>query len=453
MQQLNAQDGAQDGQFYYMQQGDIVTHVMAVNVYDPSTAPGGKVEFQDFRVPLDLDFPYWVEDEHFDIMHHLMLSHLPEPGGWRQFCDHLTQHFNRPMDMKRPLWDMLVIEGLGGIDGFPDGAYAIAIRLHHAAIDGASAMHFLSDISDRDAEGTPANDRAASGFELGEAPSAIAVMNQAFVRTVQSPVKMAGALARFAPALWDSIKSTVNGNGGPRTKVPDTRFNQPITPHRVFDAVIVQLEDMKRIKGHVDGATINDAVLAVCSGTLRRYLDYHGELPGDPLVALSPVNARSGESDSETPGNVFSAMSIALPTNVANPLDRLRVTRDTTLQTKAAKSGLAARVTMDVSKEMPAAMMAMMAQMLGGGRFSQKMCNLTVSNVPGPAEPLYMNGAKMLHNYAVAPLTDGMGLFIAVGSYNGEMSFNVVSSPEIMPDIEFFKACLEDSFEELLADA
>jgi WS/DGAT/MGAT family acyltransferase len=207
---------------------------------------------------------------------------------------------------------------------------------------------------------------------------------------------------------------------------------------------------MKRIKDLIEGATINDVVLAICSGALRQYLEHHGELPDDPLVAIAPVNARSGRREAETPGNKLSAMSVALPTNVADPLERLQIVRNTTRQTKAAKAGISARLMTDLTRHVPAATMAGVARLVTSGRFTSKLCNLFISNVPGPQQALYMNGAKLLHTFGMAPLVDGMGLFIATPSYNGEMTFSIISAREIMPDIEFFRACLDSSFDELL---
>jgi diacylglycerol O-acyltransferase len=464
MKQLSAQDA----QFLYIETGNNLTHVMGVNIFDPSTAPGGKVRFKDIiehietrliyspvfrrrlmRLPLDFDHPYWVEDEFFDIEHHMFHSRLPEPGDWRQFCIHLARHFSRPMDMNRPLWDMYVIEGLDRIKGIPKGSYAIATRVHHAAIDGASAMHFFSALSDRDPEGTPAIDLEPFTEELGESPSTINVLNRALISNIQSPVKMASTLLKFSPAIFDTIRKTLGSDASKGKKVPQTRFNQPVSPHKMFEGTRFSLEDLKRIKDSVEGSTINDVVLAICSGALRTYLDHHGELPADPLVAIAPVNARSGGRDAEIPGNNISAMSVALPTNVADPLERLQIIRDTTRQTKAAKSGISARLMTDLSKHVPAATMAGVARLIAGGRFTSRLCNLFVSNVPGPQQPLYMNGAKMLHTYGMAPLADGMGLFIATPSYNGEMTFSVISAREIMPDIEYFRQCIDASFKEL----
>jgi diacylglycerol O-acyltransferase len=464
MQQLSAQDA----QFLYIETGNNLTHVMGVNVYDPSTAHGGRVRFKDIighvesrldcspvfrrrllRLPLDFDHPYWVEDEYFDIEHHIFHGRLPDPGDWRQFCIHLSRHFSRPMDMNRPLWDMYVIEGLGRIKGMPKGAYAIATRVHHAAIDGASAMYFFSAMSDKNRKGAPAIE--LKSIPRGEAtmPSTVTVVNRALVSNLQSPVKMASTLLRFSPAIWNTIRHSIAAETPRNSKVPQTRFNQPVSPHKVFDATIFRLDDLKRIKARVEGATINDVVLAVCAGALRLYLAHHGELPQQPLVAIAPVNARSSGRQAELPGNNLSAMSVALPTYAEQPLDRLRLVRDTTSQTKAARSGISARLMTDLSRHAPAATLAGVARLVAGGRFTSKFCNLFISNVPGPQQTLYMNGAKMLHTFGMAPLADGMGLFIATPSYNGEMSFNVISDREMLPDIEYFRECLETAFAEL----
>ncbi|MEL6875856.1 MAG: wax ester/triacylglycerol synthase domain-containing protein, partial [Pseudomonadota bacterium] len=170
-----SQLSAQDAQFLYIQSATNLTHVMAVYIYDPSTAPGGKVRFKDiiehirsrlhvspmfrrrlYRLPLDIDHPYWVEDEHFDLEAHISHSRLPEPGDWRQFCIQVARHHSKPLDMNRPLWDMYVIEGLDNIPGYAKGSYAILTRIHHSTIDGTSGAHFFAAISDSDPKGTPA---------------------------------------------------------------------------------------------------------------------------------------------------------------------------------------------------------------------------------------------------------------------------------------------------------
>ncbi len=468
MQQLSAQDA----QFLYIETGNNLTHVMGVNIYDPSTAPGGKVRFKDIithveerlgsspvfrrrlmRLPYDFDHPYWVQDEFFDVEHHMFHGRLPKPGDWRQFCIHLARHFSRPMDMNRPLWDMYVIEGLDRIKGIPKGSYAIATRVHHAAIDGTSAMHFFAALSDIDSKGTPAIELPEWPADPVESPSAVTVVNRAVVSNLQSPVKMAGTLLRFSPAIFNTVVKSLSSDGSKSRQVPLTRFNQPVSPHKMFDATVFSLAEMKQIKDSIEDSTINDVVLAICAGALRIYLEHHEELPDDPLVAIAPVNKRGKGRDSEIPGNKISAMAVALPTNIDDPIERLLTIRDTTRQTKAAKSGISARLMTDLSQHVPAATMAGVARLVAGGRFTSKLCNLFISNVPGPQETLYMNGARLLHTYGLAPLADGMGLFIATPSYNGEMTFSIISAREIMPDIEFFRECLEQSFDELLEAA
>jgi WS/DGAT/MGAT family acyltransferase len=468
MQQLSAQDA----QFLYIETGNNLTHVMGVNIYDPSTAPGGKVRFKDIithveerlgsspvfrrrlmRLPYDFDHPYWVQDEFFDVEHHMFHGRLPKPGDWRQFCIHLARHFSRPMDMNRPLWDMYVIEGLDRIKGIPKGSYAIATRVHHAAIDGTSAMHFFAALSDIDPNGTPAVELPEWPADPVESPSAVTVVNRAVVSNLQSPVKMAGTLLRFSPAIFNTVVKSLSSDGSKSRQVPLTRFNQPVSPHKMFDATVFSLAEMKQIKDSIEDSTINDVVLAICAGALRIYLEHHEELPDDPLVAIAPVNKRGKGRDSEIPGNKISAMAVALPTNIDDPIERLLTIRDTTRQTKAAKSGISARLMTDLSQHVPAATMAGVARLVAGGRFTSKLCNLFISNVPGPQETLYMNGARLLHTYGLAPLADGMGLFIATPSYNGEMTFSIISAREIMPDIEFFRECLEQSFDELLEAA
>ncbi|QJB68049.1 WS/DGAT/MGAT family O-acyltransferase [Parasphingorhabdus halotolerans] len=460
---------AQDAQFLYVQSATNLTHVMAVYIYDPSTAPGGKVRFKDiiehmrkrldvspmfkrklYRLPLDIDHPYWVEDEHFDLEAHISHSRLPEPGDWRQFCIQVARHHSKPLDMNRPLWDMYVVEGLDNIPGYAKGSYAILTRIHHSTIDGVSGAHFFAAVSDMDAKGTPAIPLPEGKPEQSDLPTAAEILERAISSTVTSPVKLTQALMKFAPAILSTAtKSIRGGDEKSGNSVPETRFNGSVTPHKMFDAVTFDLEELKKIRLKVDGATINDVVLAVCSGAMRHYLKKHKELPKESLVAVAPVNARSRSGEESNPGNNISAMTIKIWSDIADPLQRLGAIRDTTRETKAAKSGLSARIMTDLSKHIPGVTMASVARILTDERFAPKMSNLMVSNVPGPQIQLYMNGAKLTHQYGLAPLAHGMGLFIATPSYNGTISFSVISDRKMMPDIDYFVECIEKSFNEL----
>ncbi len=464
-QQLNAQDA----QFLYLQTDNTPTHVMAIYIYDPSTAPGGKVRFKDivghvesrlnsslvfkrklYRLPMDFDHPYWVKDDDFELEAHISHARLPEPGDWRQFCIQVARHCSRSMDMTRPLWDMYVVEGLDRIAGVAPGSYAILTRIHHTAIDGASAAHMFVALSDIDAVGTAAIAPPEEMPDLGSVPTAAEVMSRSIMANLTSPAKFMNSLMKLSPALMAAAQKNM-ADGGNREKqgVPQTRFNAPISNHRMFDGTDFALSDLSKIRKLVDGATINDVVLAICSGALRAYLLKHDELPDETLVAVAPVNARSSKSEAEVAGNNISAMSVNLATNLADPVERLKAISNYTRDAKEAKTGLSARVMTDLTQHIPGATMASVARLITNPRFAPRQTNVFISNVPGPQFPLYMNGAKQTHQYAMAPLANNMGLFIATPSYNDRMSFSITSERKIMPDIDFFRDCIEASFREL----
>ncbi len=467
MYQLNPQDA----QFLYMESANNFTHVTGIHVLDPSTAPGGKVRFKDIiahvesrlhtspifrrrmvRVPLDLDFPYWVDDEYFDIEYHIRHGRLPEPGDWRQFCIHVARYHSRPLAMQRPPWEMYVIEGLDRVEGFPEGAYAIATKLHHTAVDGASVIRFYAAMSDLDPEGTPALAVPKRDEERAEEPTLPEMVRRAAVNNLREPLQLANTVIRSVPALANLAQKALQRDEGARKRVPFTRFNGPVGPHKMFDACIFALDDFKAIRKAVEGATINDVVLAVCAGGLRRYLEHHDELPEEPLVAWVPINARTSKGaavDVEAQGNKITAMTSSLHTDVADPLDRLRAINASTRDSKEAKSGVSARLMTDISQHIPAATQALAGRLVLRASAAQRVCNLFISNVPGPQQPMYMGGARIVHSFGMAPLAEGMGLFIGTPSYNGEITFNVTSTRHILPDVDFFVDCLRSSLAEL----
>lgn len=458
---------AQDAQFLYMQSGNNLTHVTGVNIYDPSTAPGGKVRFKDivshitsrldtsplfrrrlYRLPFDFDHPYWVEDNHFDVEAHITHARLPEPGDWRQLCIQIARRHSQPIDMNRPLWDMLVIEGLGHIPHFAKGSYALVTRIHHAAIDGASAMHFFTGLSDKDAKGTPAIPLPGTPSVIGGVPSAGEILNRAVLANLSSPYNLTKALLGFAPALMDMVKPSLAGDSEeePKASLPQTRFNGAVSPHKVFEAVTWPLAEFKAIRTKVPGSTVNDVVLAVTAGGLREYLESHGELPDEPLVAVAPINARSQTGEETLPGNNISAMTVKIWTNIADPLERLTAIRNTTKEAKEAKSGLGARMMTDLSQHIPSFNLAALGRLLSTEKFALKFTNLFVSNVPGAQQKLFMNGARLTHQYGLTPISNGMGLFVVAMSYDGNLSFNLISDRDIMPDIGYFRECIERAF-------
>ena len=464
----------QDAQFLYMESDDNLTHVTSIGIFDPTTVPGGAVvRFKDIiehvdgrlhmnplfrrklvRVPMELDFPYWVDDPRFDIENHIMHGRLPHPGDWRQFCIHMARYHSRPLDMRRPLWEMYVVEGLGKIDWLPEGAYAIATKIHHAAVDGKSIIDFFGAMADIDNKGTPAVPLDTAPLTRSPQPSLLDMGVRAAWHTVQSPVGMMDALMRATPGIYNLAQNALRKQKRQKRSVPDTRFNGEVSAHKMFDALPASLDDFKTIRAAVPESTINDVVLCVCGGALRHYLEHHGELPPTSLVAWVPINARTGAgSVHDKPGNKITSMTAPIHTDIEDPIERLQLVMAATKRSKAAKSGVSARLMTDLSQHVPAATQVVASRMVLNAGRSMRMCNLFISNVPGPQVPLYMNGARQVGVFGMAPLANGMGLFVATPSYNGQIFFNVTSTREVMPDIQFFVECLQKSLDELKAAA
>jgi WS/DGAT/MGAT family acyltransferase len=460
----------QDAQFLYLESEDNLTHVTSVSIFDQSTVPGGEVvRFKDIlahvesrlhmsplfkrrlvRVPLELDYPYWVDDENFDLEYHVHHGRLPKPGDWRQFCIHVARYHSRPLDMNRPLWEMYVVEGLDNVDWLPEGSYAIVTKIHHAAVDGKSLMDFFGAMADIDNKGTPAMPLNQAKLRRSPKPGLLDMAVRATWHTVRSPVGMTDAVMRSAPALYQLAQNALSSQKKEKNRVPDTRFNGNVSPQKMFGARAFKLDDLKAIRKAVPGCTVNDVVLAICGGALRSYLEHHGELPDDSLVAWVPINARQRPgAETDSPGNRVTSMTAPIYTDVEDATERLRCIHEATSRSKAAKSGVSARLMTDLSQHVPASTQVLAGRLVLRAGMTARMCNLFISNVPGPQVPLYMNGAKQVGAYGLAPLVNGMGLFIATPSYNGEMTFNVTSSREIMPDIEFFVDCIENSLVEL----
>jgi WS/DGAT/MGAT family acyltransferase len=468
---MKAQLGAQDAAFLYLQDREVLTHVTTISIYDPGSAPGGKVRFKDivshvagrcdaspvyrrrlYRVPLDLDYAYWIEDADFDAASHITQRRLPRPGGWPQLCRLAAAHFAQPMDLGRPLWDIVVVSGLDRIPGIAPGSYALLQRFHHAAIDGASGSQAMLAMSDLDARGTPALESLSGAAELGELPSPLSMMSRAIVSGLASPARMLGAITRLSPALVAATgRRLVDPRPDHGRDAPVTRFNARVSPRRAFDGVSLPLQQLAGIRRLVDGATINDVILAICSGALRNYLLEHGELPEATLVAIVPVNARGLGGAVVEPGNEISAMTVALATNVAGAVPRLRAIRDATREAKQARAGVGTRALAELSRHVPGLAMVGVTRLLGTERLTQGRANLIITNVPGPQYTLYMNGARLVRQFGMGPVAHGMGLFIAAIGYDGRIGLSLTADPALVPDLQFLRRLVEASFAELRA--
>jgi WS/DGAT/MGAT family acyltransferase len=447
------------------------SNISLIQIYDPSTAPGGRLRFKDFlalvesrlhrshvfrhklqTVPLGLDEPYWVEDENFDLEYHVRNIALPKPGDWRQFCIQASRIHARPLDLNRPLWELYVIEGLDAIDDLPKDSFALLTKLHNAAIDvkrGTAIITLLHDTSPQ-----PAKPEPAEPWFPASPPSPLELACRGLARTVTSPRKLTSpvwdAVKRVVPAARSFAAELLQG----QEALPLTRFNADVSPYRVFETRRFQLDELREIRRLVPGARINDVVLAVCAGGLRRYLEANDELTEDDLSTLLPVYVRDPEAGAGARPNV-EWERIALGVSIADPLQRLAFIRAQTAASPLIARAVGARELTDIGTQAPAATLAITGKMLGrallGVGRRAPLANCVVTNVPGPTVPIYLNGARMTYFSAVMPINDGLGLVFAVTSYDGKIIISPTSCREQMPDPEAFAQCLRDCFQDYLA--
>jgi WS/DGAT/MGAT family acyltransferase len=469
-------------------------HVSSLNIYDPTTAPGGAgldatkqiiLERIDhlapFRrrlveVPLGLDLPYWIDDAGFDIDFHVRHHAVAPPGTPEQLGETVSRIVARPLDRSRPLWELYVIEGLEG------GAIAQLTKVHHATIDGASGATMLAALLDTDPHARPSG--ATATWEPEPAPTDAELLLRTFQELARRPEKLVRQYLRFTRelaaasgsggvrALADLVAQPFPGRLGqllrdrlrrdygtdvdkppalPPTMAPRTPFNRPITAHRRFAFTTIPLDDAKAVR-RAHGCTFNDVVMALSSGTLRRYLLAHGALPEDPLIAMVPVSIRAGD-EADPFQNRVSFLLANLATDEPDPVARLHAVRSSMLAAKESFGAIPAATLQDFTQFAPPAIAARAMRMYSRLRIADRMnppFNLVISNVPGPPYPLYLAGARLLHFYPVSAIADGQGLNMTVQSYDGNLDFGFIACRELVPDLWRLVDHLHESLEELL---
>ena len=468
MEQLSGQDAS----FLYLESPRMPMHIGSINVYDQSTAPGGEVRFKQIlevienrmhlakafrqrlaRVPAELDYPYWIKDPHFDLEFHVRHIALPKPGDWRQLCIQTARLHARMLDLSRPLWEFYVIEGLDGVQGLPEGSYALLTKMHHAAIDGATGTEITTVLHDLGPEGSIAS---PPGQWVADAPpTSLELLVRTYGNNIRQPFRLFKVLSEAVPAIAETRRRLARDELHSAGTAPRTIFNGRVSPHRVFEGRDFPLEGLKRIRKAVPGATINDAVIAVCGGGLRRYLMHRGALPVESLIAAAPVNVRT-ENEKGTGGNQVSSMFVAVGTDIPGALDRLQAVHEHTRDAKELVNAYGARLMTDINKHIPAATLALAGRLvtrMGLANVIRPMANVVITNVPGPQVPLYMNGAQLVTQYGLGPVTDAIGLFMPVLSYNGHLTISFASCREMVPDPEYLAECFVESFDEMLAEA
>ncbi len=468
-----------DATFLYMETATTFGHVSGLFIYERPSDDYGAFQavkdtyashldmFEPLRrrlveVPFGLDRPYWIEDPNFDLDYHIREIALPAPGDDTQLAEQVARIIARPCDRTRPLWEVYVIEGLAS------GDFAVLSKVHHATVDGAAGAIMTTMLLDP-APDTPLREPGPIP-EAEPIPSSNDMLRKGLLSLLRRPdrtirlqlrvaqqiaeasrqeglANVAGAARRFISAPRTRPRDDRDSApDAPETMAPKTPFNASISPHRKVAFRSVPLAQIKDIKNAL-GATVNDVVMAVCAGALRRYLERTGDLPDEPLVGMVPVSIRTGE-EAETWTNRVSGLFCPLPTNVADPAERVQDVHDWMAEAKQQWDLLPADIMVELADMAPPALATRAARVATSLRIGDRVdmpINLVISNVPGPRDPLYLRGARAKHYVPVSTIAEGQGLNITVQSYLDVLDFGIVADRELVPDVwDLVDLCVDE---------
>ncbi len=452
-----------DATFLYIESPTNHMHVGGVAIIE------GSLKYEDFRatiarrihlipslrkrlmyVPMSVDYPYWADDPAFDLDMHMSRIALPKPGSWKELRSVASKIFSEPLDKSRPLWSFTFIEGLDEISQLPKGSVAIVSKIHHVAIDGMAGAGILSIMFDMTPQ--PFMDKPGDSFKPDPLPNELALVARSTLGFAKNPLK-------FPKLLTEALTSTVKAGFLTRAKhleLPTAPFTAPPSPlngiisaRRKWNTAILDLERVKTLKKIME-CTLNDVMLAICSAALRRYLLDKKKLPKKPLVANVPVS--TGQATGATEGNNLSMMLVQLATNIDDPIERLEVIHENTIRGKTYQGALGAKTLSNMAEVVPFGVANQASKLYSRFHLSEMhnpVFNVTITNVPGPQIPLYLNGHKLVSIMGMAPIIDGMGLIITIFSYNGRITISPTSDANTMPDIDVFTKYLLESANEL----
>ncbi len=493
-----------DGAFLALESPTTHLHIMGAMVFDPSGVPGG-VSFRRIRslvaervplvppfrmrmveVPFGLHHPTLVEDPEFDLGYHVRRVSLPAPGGTAEMAELVADLAARPLDRARPLWEFHVVEDLA------DGQIGVIAKVHHAIIDGVSGAEVLAAFFDLSPDptprplfgaGAPGPDHfgaLGTGAESGagtddqrtpdpEPDAKDGVWSPAAVpgdidRLRQSLAGLPGQVEAVVRSVARSVQTArtiadrnrdVAGTLPPAPfQAPHTSINGAISTHRRVAFADLPMADIRRV-GAAFGATTNDVVLAAASGALRQLLASRNEEPDSSLVAMVPVSVRS-EAERGTLGNRVSAVLVSLATGVTDPVARLRCIRDGMRAAKEQNRSVGSDLYTAWAEAAFPAVATRLSRLVSNLRLFDHvapLCNVIVSNVPGPDLPLYLAGARLSSMHPIGPIMEGVGVNITVFSYLDSVHVGIQACWDLVPDVGILGRAMEDSLAELVAEA
>jgi len=452
-----------DPMFVYSETPVTPMEVAYACIFDPTTAPGG-YSFDAVRavlaervplltpfrrrlmpVPLGLDHPRWVDDPDFDLDNHLHRVALPAPGGEAELAAMVADVMGRPLDPDQPPWEMYVVEGLEG------ERVGLIAKIHHSVIDGVAGVQLLAQLLDVSEEGRPAV--VCPPWLPAALPSNAQLVAAALPNIFTSPLRALHAAREVGRTALRLARCALDGQAGPLSVplgAPST-FEIPVGAARSVSFAKLSLRDVRSLKEQFN-VTINDVVLAVCSGALRAHLAEHTDDGDDPLVAVVPISVRPEPADREPAdrepadreaadrllGNRLSAMFLPLANDLEDPSERLKAIAATSASAKAQERAVGyGAMASAVSEAVPPVLARPMIQ-LGiqvGALRRLRTGNLMISNVPGPNFSLYFAGMRMMAAYPLGPVVDGVALNITVQTYDNAIFVGINACAHAVPGL------------------
>ena len=399
-------------------------------------------------VPLGQGRPKWVDDPHLNLRYHVRSTALPAPGSEKQLRDLAGRVFAQQLDRDKPLWEIWLVEGLEG------DRFAMLSKTHHALVDGISGVDIMSVLFDTSPDPAAPTDTGERWLPR-PLPSPVELLGEALMERATIP----GELARTVRSIFRGPRRVVEGLRDAAVGVgamawaglnpaPSSPYNKTIGPHRRYTWVRANLADIKAIKNEL-GGTVNDVVLATVAGALGKHLRRRGHnTDGLELKAMVPVSVRA-EVESGALGNRVAAMMAPLPVWCQDAVARLDIVREELKGLKSGGQAVGAQVLTELSGFAPATVMGQASRLMSRQRFF----NVVVTNVPGPQQPLFLAGRRMIDPFPMVPLAKNQGLGIALLSYAGRINFGLVGDYDVMYDLDDFADDVQESLAELAAEA
>ncbi|WP_285029974.1 wax ester/triacylglycerol synthase family O-acyltransferase [Mycolicibacterium sp. lyk4-40-TYG-92] len=477
-----------DAQFLAVEDGRTHGHVIGVGVYDPATAPDGRLTVETVRelvaarihllaplrsklieVPFGIDYPYWVEDPAFELDWHIREAPDLQGGDHRDLARLTERIAAQPLDRARPLWQIHVAQG------FQDGKVVVLTKLHHAAIDGVSGEQLIATLLDTEQQQSGPS-KPFRHTDIPPMPTSAEMLARGVIGSVIHPLRTLRSLPRAVPHL--DVVPNVNTLPGtttaaqmvrrirramstdtdgavlrqPGVRAPRTRFNRRIEEGRSVAFTSVSLTAIKEIKSAF-GVTVNDVVMAVVSGALRSWLAERDELPDRPMVSTVPISVRAPD-DGNNFGNRIGMLYATLPTHLSDPRSRLEFVHAEMDRAKRRHAAVPATLLQDANHLIPPALFgrAARASMALGTQAGMAVGpNLLVSNIPGSPVPLNMAGARLEAQYPVSAIFHNLALNITVLSYLDHMDWGIVGAHD--EDTWSLLASIEAEIDRLHAEA